>query len=96
MFVNRQFCLQKFDFGTHVTNSLYAVFISDWLRLFPREQFLFLRMEDYMEDRVPHIREIVSFLEFGNIRIEVSLNIVRQMGEAFSKGIGFPWEIKQQ
>ena len=49
-----------------ITVSMYDIYIEDWLNVFPREQFLFLRSEDYFNDRISVIREILQFLDIGN------------------------------
>ncbi|KAK2150411.1 hypothetical protein LSH36_406g02080 [Paralvinella palmiformis] len=62
------YSVMKFDYMTHVTNSMYEIFIRDWLAVFPRDQFLFLRMEDYMESRVPNVKAIFEFLGLGKTK----------------------------
>ncbi|XP_064642972.1 carbohydrate sulfotransferase 15-like [Lineus longissimus] len=42
---------------------LYAVYIHDWLRIFPRAQFLFVKTEEYKEDTANHIKKAFSFLK---------------------------------
>ena len=46
---------------------IYHVFIADWLMRFPRDQFLFIRLEDFSEDVEGHMRNIFDFLELGKI-----------------------------
>lgn len=48
-----------------VLGSIYHVFIKDWLDVFPREQFLFIRSEEYFNNRTAVIMEIVNFLEMS-------------------------------
>lgn len=67
---------QKFDLLTHVTNSMYELFISDWLAVFPRKQFLFIRLEDYNLDRAGYTKALADFLELSKIDTFRLLNIV--------------------
>ena len=44
---------------------LYALFIRDWLAVFPKEQFLFLRLEDYKADTEHVLNEqVFPFLSY--------------------------------
>ncbi|ELU03066.1 hypothetical protein CAPTEDRAFT_92334 [Capitella teleta] len=45
----------------------YVTFIQDWLSVFPREQFYFLRLEDYMANKTKAIIEISRFLGTGEL-----------------------------
>lgn len=40
----------------------YPIFLKDWFRVFPREQFLILRTEDYSEQIEAHLKQLYSFL----------------------------------
>ncbi|XP_005094388.1 carbohydrate sulfotransferase 15-like [Aplysia californica] len=42
--------------------SLYHVYIREWLAVFPRENFHFVRLEDYHKDITSHIRDVYHFL----------------------------------
>ena len=44
---------------------MYAVLIEDWLRVIPRDRFLFLRFEDYQKDIRGHLETIYEFLDLG-------------------------------
>lgn len=44
---------------------LYAVYLSDWLAVYPRSSFLIVRTETYLQDRAPVLSAIVSFLGLG-------------------------------
>ena len=41
---------------------MYAPFLADWLRVFPRDQILFLRFEDYSGHEGETINKIARFL----------------------------------
>ncbi len=55
------------SFSHILSKSLYAVFIRDWLAVFPRDQFLFLRMEDYLGRRLDTIQKLVTFFDSGTV-----------------------------
>ncbi|XP_064622639.1 carbohydrate sulfotransferase 15-like [Lineus longissimus] len=42
---------------------LYAVFISDWLKIFPREQFLFINTDDYSHNQESALKTAFEFLD---------------------------------
>ena len=44
----------------YVTNSLYPICIAGALRIFKREQFLFLRFEDLMRMKAPGLLRLLS------------------------------------
>ncbi|KAK2146408.1 hypothetical protein LSH36_611g04012 [Paralvinella palmiformis] len=49
-----------------VTGSVYYVYLEDWLEVFPRKQFLFIRSEDYFQNRTAVLVEILRFLEIDS------------------------------
>nr|XP_054757794.1 carbohydrate sulfotransferase 15-like [Lytechinus pictus] len=46
----------------------YAVFLRDWLRIFPRDQILVLRLEDWQSRCTSKLREIYRFLELSPLK----------------------------
>lgn len=48
--------------GVRLYNGLYSVFLCDWLKVFPREQVLVVRMEDYHQDMVSSLATIYNHL----------------------------------
>ncbi|KAK2148311.1 hypothetical protein LSH36_503g04026 [Paralvinella palmiformis] len=51
-----------------VIASLYYIFIKNWLSVFPRDQFVFIKSEDYFNDRTFVIMEIIDFLQLSKLR----------------------------
>ena len=51
-----------------IIGSVYHVFIEDWLKVFPREQFLFIKSEEYFRNRTAVILDIMKFLEMGMVQ----------------------------
>ena len=48
-----------------VIGSIYYIFINDWLSVFPREQFFFIKSEDYFENSTSIIMDVVDFLKLS-------------------------------
>ena len=55
----------SFNYLQGIALGNYAVFIEDWLKAFPREQFFVLRMEDWEINCSAILPDIYSFLQFG-------------------------------
>jgi len=57
--------------GSHsyVGRGLYALQIRQWLKVFPREQFLFLKLEDFSRDIQGNMRNVFSFIGLDAIRV---------------------------
>lgn len=60
--------------------SLYYPFIRDWLEVFPRNQLLVLRMEDYAADPTRVFGDIANFLDVGEHVSLVKLGILLVFG----------------
>jgi hypothetical protein len=41
---------------------MYYLFIKEWLDVFPREQFIFIKMEDYVKYKEETLNRIFKFL----------------------------------
>jgi N-acetylgalactosamine 4-sulfate 6-O-sulfotransferase len=46
---------------------MYPVFMADWLRIWPKEQMLFLRNEDYGKDMEGTLDKVFEFLGLGKM-----------------------------
>ncbi|XP_076434560.1 carbohydrate sulfotransferase 15-like isoform X1 [Babylonia areolata] len=59
-------CAYNVTLSTHsqlrLEKGLYAVFLSDWLRVFPRHQLHIFRFEDYVQDIAGHLKGLFHFL----------------------------------
>ena len=44
---------------------MYSVFVEDWLRIFDRDQIMFIRNEDYSDDIEGTIYDVFDFLDVG-------------------------------
>ncbi|VDI11644.1 [heparan sulfate]-glucosamine 3-sulfotransferase 3 [Mytilus galloprovincialis] len=45
----------------------YAVYLKEWLKVFPKEQILFLRTEDYAENIKGTLKQIFKFLQLEEL-----------------------------
>ncbi|XP_070192345.1 uncharacterized protein [Littorina saxatilis] len=45
-----------------LSEGMYSVFLEDWFRIFPREQILILKHEDYVQDIPGHIQKVFDHL----------------------------------
>ncbi|XP_064628664.1 carbohydrate sulfotransferase 15-like [Lineus longissimus] len=63
------------QFKIRIDRTLYPVFISDWMKVFSREQFLFVRTEDYRDKTATVLHEMFSFLKLDAISNK-SLNFI--------------------
>ena len=53
--------------GYYLTISMYYLHLKKWMQLFPRESFLFLRMEDMSIDPYTFMRNITDFLNIDHL-----------------------------
>ncbi|XP_060063555.1 carbohydrate sulfotransferase 15-like [Ylistrum balloti] len=60
---------------------IYYIYISDWLEKFPRDQFLFIRLEDYAVDTKSHLQEIFHYLDLP----PTSEDLLNEMSSAAPK-----------
>ena len=58
-FISRNFSQVQLTMG------LYSVYIEDWLQVFPRENFRFVRLEDYAANKTHVLLETIRFLGLG-------------------------------
>ncbi|ELT88376.1 hypothetical protein CAPTEDRAFT_195662 [Capitella teleta] len=55
------------DVKVHIRawNGLYAIYLKDWLKVFPRDQVLVLFLEDYRQRKTELLQEVSEFLGTG-------------------------------
>lgn len=53
--------------GHRLTIGMYHIHIRKWLQFFPRDQFLFLRMEDFISDPFMTMQRLTVFLDISPI-----------------------------
>ena len=57
--------LTKFHLLQRLYIGLYSVYISDWLKVFPRDQLMFLRLEDWHSGCTEILPTVFNFLGLG-------------------------------
>ena len=57
--------------------SMYYIYIADWLAVFPRDQFLVIRAEDYCRNRSRILPDVYQFLGLRPVDPELLNNINR-------------------
>ncbi|XP_064628853.1 carbohydrate sulfotransferase 15-like [Lineus longissimus] len=60
--------------------SMYSFFISDWLKIFPREQFFIITLDEYSDDnkRWTILKELFKFLELPPVEDNLMKKMVTQ------------------
>ncbi|XP_062587527.1 carbohydrate sulfotransferase 15-like [Saccostrea cucullata] len=74
-------CLYKSDLSKDMklllSASLYYIHLQEWLDVFPRDQFLVLRTEDYHKDMKSTLLKLFAFLGVGDIYSDVLEHILK-------------------
>ena len=65
-----------FQGGSHIRPSLYSLYIRDWLEVFPRGQFFFIKSEEYYAGRSSVLAELFHFLGLAPLSRELMDKIV--------------------
>lgn len=56
------------NYTGEIRHGMYGLIITDWLKVFPRESFLFLRMEDYSKNKTNVLNNVIfPFLQLKNV-----------------------------
>ena len=63
----KYFLLEGPGMGYRLTIGMYYLHLKKWMQLFPRESFLFLRMEDMSIDPCTFMRNITQFLNIDHL-----------------------------
>ena len=48
-------------------NSLYVIYIQDWMKVYPSKQMLLIKSEDFDKNTTDVMNDVFSFLDLGNI-----------------------------
>ena len=64
------------EVGCQLSSSLYSIHIAKWLTLFPKNQFLFLRMEDMLSSPNAMSAKITKFLDIEPIPENTARNLL--------------------
>ncbi|NEP43496.1 MAG: sulfotransferase family 2 domain-containing protein, partial [Okeania sp. SIO2H7] len=58
------------DTSSYITHGLYVEFLKHWMSIFPREQFLILKSEDFYIDPAATMKEVFNFLELPDYKLK--------------------------
>nr|XP_057914454.1 carbohydrate sulfotransferase 15-like [Doryrhamphus excisus] len=61
----------------HLNPGLYVVYLLDWLNVFPREQILVLRLEDYSANLQGTLESVFSFLNASPVSPKVAAELTK-------------------
>ncbi len=67
MLQDENYYSQKYTIQSYLTKSIYANYIEDWFKYFPREQFLFLNSEEFNSNTSKVYKKTLNFLEIPEI-----------------------------
>ena len=57
-------------FSNYIKKGIYAIYLKNWLKLFPRENFLFIFTESFSKDENLVFKQIFDFLGLSNFEIQ--------------------------
>ena len=60
---------------------LYAIFLADWFRVFPRKQIHVIKFEDYIADIAGHLQTMFEFLDLGKSFLPYLRNLRRSVAQ---------------
>ena len=67
MLQDENYYSKKYTIQSYITKSIYVNYIEEWLKYFPREQFLFLNSEEFNSDTSKVYKKTLNFLEISEI-----------------------------
>ncbi|CAG5129501.1 unnamed protein product [Candidula unifasciata] len=63
---------------------MYDIFLKQWLKVFPRNQIMILRNEDYSKDIKSYMKRVYDFLQLRSLS-DSELDNIQKMPRAFEK-----------
>eukprot|EP00899_Mesostigma_viride_P013848 jgi/Mesvir1/22464/Mv18494-RA.1 len=54
---------EGFDASQQLIKGMYAAFLPDWVNVYPEDQLMVIRMEDYGRETELYLREVLAFLD---------------------------------
>lgn len=61
---------KKYTIQSYLTKSIYANYIEEWFKYFPRDQFLFLNSEEFHSDTSKVYKKTLNFLGISEINFD--------------------------
>ena len=76
---------ETFYLQVRLYHVLYVVFIQDWFKLFPRNQFHLIKNEDYANDIEGHIKKVFQFLDLGKSEAKLYFPKITEVNPKFAE-----------
>ncbi|XP_071114331.1 carbohydrate sulfotransferase 15-like [Haliotis cracherodii] len=74
---------------------LYSIFVTDWMKVYPSEQMLILRFEDYRNKVEEHLQQVFSFLDLMPLSqkkiTSIANSAIQNKRQASSRKFGDMW-----
>jgi|APSaa5957512535_1039671.scaffolds.fasta_scaffold63227_2 hypothetical protein len=67
MLQDKNYYSKKYTIQSYITKSIYVNYIEEWLKYFPKEQFLFLNSEEFNSDTSKVYKKTLNFLGVSEI-----------------------------
>ncbi|VDI26111.1 Hypothetical predicted protein [Mytilus galloprovincialis] len=61
--------VEDFHLAARLRVGMYYVFLEDWYRVFPKEQVMVIKFEEYMRNRIVYLKEVFKFLKLRPISV---------------------------
>nr|XP_054772879.1 carbohydrate sulfotransferase 15-like [Lytechinus pictus] len=79
---NLRFCAYAadcpYDFIPNLQVGAYHVYIRDWMKVVPRDNFKVIRLEDWQADPVTTYRDLIDFLDLRKLTVEEENTILQR------------------
>jgi len=69
---NENYFSPKYTMYAYLEKSIYVNYVEEWLKLFPRENFLFLNSENFYENPQKVVNRIFEFLQLPSVNVDTS------------------------
>ncbi|XP_063435826.1 carbohydrate sulfotransferase 15-like [Mytilus trossulus] len=57
------------SFKARLRVGMYYVFLEDWYRVFPKDQVMVIKFEEYMRNRIEYLKEVFKFLKLRPLSV---------------------------
>ncbi|XP_046573278.1 carbohydrate sulfotransferase 15-like [Haliotis rubra] len=82
---------------TDLRRGIYSIFVKDWMKIYPADQILILRFEDYKNKVEEHLQQIFSFLDLMPLSQKklksIATSAVKNRRKTSSRKIGDMWPV---
>ena len=81
------YLIDVFILQVELRSSLYSIFITDWMSVFPKEHLYFIKLEEYAADRQKELSKIYSFLNIGESHCTIYRQIEKLLRSVIWNGL---------